>query len=310
MFIKTHLFFITVAAFAADSSLFETRKEKVRTLLSSGDFLTAAEQAKVLNRETPDDVSTYQLLASAELALGNYDKAEASIQWMLDLRIGKADSAGWLLIAQLREATGDLDGAIDAINLAYSRIVPGQQPDAQSLLLRSAKLQIWAGKLALAEKILQSSPAQGEEALATLAKLRMAQHRDAEALTILRKLTHPKHLFQLAQASGKIEDYQAFEKAALLLKDNTNNANRELILYYSNAGKKPAQALELATKAANLQHDVLTLDALAVAQFAAGNVPQAHATMKRVLAVGAGNPEILQHAKLLGVSEALLVSTQ
>ena len=296
MLLKTHLFFITAAAFAADSSLVETRKEKVRTLLSSGDFITAAQQAKVLNREIPDDVATYQLLASAELALGNYDKAEESIQWMLDLRIGKADAAGWLLIAQLREATGDIDGALDAVNLAYSRIVPGQLPDAQSLLLRSAKLQIWAGKLALADKILQSLPAQGEEALSTMAKVRIAQHRDVEALAILRNLTHPKHLFQLAQASGKIEDYQAFENAALLLKDHPNNANRELILYYSDVGKQPAKALELASNAANLQHDVLTLDALALAQFAAGNVPQAQATIKRVLAVGTCNPEILQHA--------------
>ena len=135
-----------------------------------------------------------------------------------------------------------------------------------------------------------------------MAKVRTAQHRDVEALAILRNLTHPKHLFQLAQASGKIEDYQAFENAALLLKDHPNNANRELILYYSDAGKQPAKALELASKAANLQHDILTLDALALAQFAAGNVPQAQATIKRVLAVGTCNPEILQHAKLLGVN--------
>ena len=91
---KTHLLFIAVVAFAADGSMLESRKDKVRTLLNHGDFATAAEQAKVLNREAPDDVSTYQLLASAELALGNYEKAEEAIQWMLDLRIGKSDSAG------------------------------------------------------------------------------------------------------------------------------------------------------------------------------------------------------------------------
>ncbi len=306
----THLLFISVAAFAADSSMIETRKERVRTLLSNGDFLTAAEQAKVLNRTTPDDVSTYQLLASAELALGNYEKAEESIQWMLDLRIGKADAAGWLLVAQLRETTGDLDGALDAVNLAYSRVVPGQLPTAQSLLLYSAKLQLWAGKPALAEKILRGIPAHGEEVLGTLAALRMAQQNEAEAIGVLRKLTHPKYRFQLAQVTGKVEDYQAFEQAALQLKDHADNANRELILYYASAGKRPAYALELANRAASLRNDVLTLDALAVAQFAVGDVQQAQTTMKRVLSIGACNPEILKHAKLLAVSEKLLVSTQ
>ena len=301
MLTKSILLLLAASAFAADTIPLETRKEKVRSHLSRGEFSVAAEQAKKMNREIPDDVSIYQLLASAELGLGNYEKAEQSIQWMLDLRIGKADAAGWLLVAQLRDATGDFDGAIDAVNLAFSRIVAGQRPDAQSLLLYAAKLQMLAGKLDNAEKILKGMPASGEETLGTLAQLRIAQQRQAEAIEILRPLTQPKNLYQLAVASGKPEDYQAFERTALLRKKDADNANRELILYYAGVGKRPNDAVKLARQEADVRHDILTLDALAIALQEAGSGPEAVSTMKLVLAVGTRNPEILRHAALLGV---------
>ena len=300
---------MAAAAFAADTTSLAVRKENVRAFLDRGDFAKAAEQAKVMNRETPDDISTYQLLAAADLGLGDYDKAEHSIQWMLDLRIGKADAAGWLLVAQLREVTGDLDGAIEAVNLAYSRVVPGQRPDTQSLLVYSAKLQMLLGKLDYAEKILQGMNASlpgGEAALAALAQLRILQHREADANEILRRLaypgSHPRYFYQQAMVSAKPEDYQVFEAAALQRKDDFDNANIELILYYAGQGKRPDRALNMARSEVTKRHDVLTLDALAMALFESGETTEARTTMERILAVGTRNPEVLRHAARLGVN--------
>src|ERR1041385_583470 len=103
-----------VACFAAESLSFEARKATIRTLLDKQDFAAALDQAQALNHDWPDDVPGYQFIAEAQMGLGNYAEAEGALQWMLDLRIGKADTRGWLLVARFREVIGDIDGAMDA----------------------------------------------------------------------------------------------------------------------------------------------------------------------------------------------------
>src|SRR5207302_309787 len=102
----------------ADAVDFQARKIRVRALLERTDFRAALEEAASINREWPDDVAAYQLMAAARLGLGDYERAEKDLQWMLDLRIGKADPQGWLLLACFREVTGDIDGALEAVNSA------------------------------------------------------------------------------------------------------------------------------------------------------------------------------------------------
>lgn len=305
---KLSILLLAVTAFAADPALFESRKVNVRSLLDRCEFASAAEQAKQLNREAADDVAVYQLVAAAELGLGNYEAAERSIQWMLDLRIGKADAFGWFLIARLREETGDLDGALEAANLAYARLVPGQAPDLRSMLVYSARLRIEAGKLNDAEQILLGAlqTAQNDEVLLTqLAALRMAQQKRTEAAGILRGLikpeAHPRVLYQFAQATGVPSDYAVFERKALERIGNADNANRQLVLYYAGPGKRPAEALKIARRETDRRHDILTLDALAVALNASGRAAEARTTMQRTLGVGTRDPEILKHARQMGV---------
>src|SRR5262245_2114422 len=128
--------FLSLAIIAADPPTFEFRKTAVRTLLEHGEFVAALQDAHAINREWPDDVPTYQLVAKAHLGLGNYAEAEKAIQWMLDLRIGKADAQGWLLVASIREITGDFEGALDAVQAGYASLPPGPGPDRLSLLSR------------------------------------------------------------------------------------------------------------------------------------------------------------------------------
>ena len=115
----------------------DSRKSEVRTLLDRKDYSAALSQAKSIQKERPDDIESYQMIATAQIALGDYDEAEKNIQWMLDLRIGKADSPGWLLLARVREVTGDIEGALDAVNLAYTRIpVSAGQEHLDAILSR------------------------------------------------------------------------------------------------------------------------------------------------------------------------------
>jgi Flp pilus assembly protein TadD len=267
---------------------------RIRTLLEDGDFRGALVQAKQLNKKAPDEIIGYQLMATAELALGQYSEAEKSIQWMLDLKIGKTDSAGWMLVARFREDTGDVDGAIEAVNQSFIRLGHGQNNEARRLLSNSARLQYLAGKLNLAEMAAKEAmKIAGEEdtlAAETLARVRLAQNRRLEALESLRETgtrkLSPRLMYLLAEISGLPADYAAFEKTALEFTATPDNANRELALYYATKAAKPVQAVGLARAAAERMGDIRTQDALAVALFAQGETAEARKLMKAVLEIG------------------------
>jgi len=297
------LLFPALALLGADPSAFESRKAAIRALLERSDFAAALDQARAINREWPDDIAGYQLMAAAHLGIGNYTEAEQAVQWMLDLRIGKADAQGWLLVATIREVTGDIDGALDAVNIGYAGLAPGRERDRLALLARSGHLNCLAGKLEAAERVLRDALAAApgdEDSLEALARVKIARGRRDEALEIFRELArstgNPRYLYQVAVAGGGPSVYAAFEGAARERMLATDNANRELALFYAGPGKRPAEALAIARREAGRRHDVWTLDALAVALQANGKTEDARATMKRILATGVRYPEILRHA--------------
>ncbi len=299
------IFLLTIfaGAYAAESGALPAARDNVRLLIKAGDYATAMEKAKALNKQTPDDVATYQILAEAQLGLGDYEDAEMTIQWMLDLRIGKADAMGWYVVAKFREAVGDLEGSLDAVNLAYGRVAPGQQPDIPTLLIYSARLQMKAGRLENAEAVLKSMPAgteTTEQKQIAMAKLRVLQQRHAEAVEILKGLSKtPGNLYLLSEQTKDAADYKAFETAALEQKDKWN---AELTLYYAGAGDRAQDALKLARQEAAKRHDVGTLDRLAYALYQAGQKDEARVTMNRIVKLGNRDPEVLRHAALMGVA--------
>ena len=137
-----------------------------------------------------------------------------------------------------------------------------------------------------------------------LAAVRIAQNRHEDAREILAALArsgNPRYLFELAEERRDSGGYAAFERAARARMTQPGNANRELVLFYAGPGKRPDEALEIARREAAGRHDVLTLDALAVALRATGNLAEARSTMQRVLEIGARHPEILRHAAELGL---------
>jgi tetratricopeptide (TPR) repeat protein len=297
----TGLFLLSAGSLlAAESGSFEARKANVRALLGRGNFAAALAEAQAINREWPDDIAAYQLVADAQLGLGNYREAEAAIQWMLDLRVGKADAEGWRLVARFREITGDVEGALEAVNLAYGRLAEGQQDLAAVLLADAGRLQHQAGRLELAERASQEAlkTAPGDTAAwKTLALVRMAQGKREEALRILGDLAKAdsRYRYLLAEA-GEAAGF-AVDSAAAPGEDS-----REAVLYLAGPAKRPAEALEMARREAARRHDVFTLDALAVALFASGQPAEARSAMEKALAVGTRDPEIRAHAARIGVT--------
>jgi tetratricopeptide (TPR) repeat protein len=74
---------------------------------------------------------------------------------MLDLRPG--NSAGVTRAAYLRELFGDVDGALELMDMALYSTSPSEVEDAAWILTQMAHLQLSVGKLADAEKSLQQA---------------------------------------------------------------------------------------------------------------------------------------------------------
>ncbi len=286
----------------------EGQKVRVWVLLGQHEFAKALEKAKALNKRTPDDVLIYGFLVDANIELGNYKQAEEAAQWMLDIRPGNVP--GLTRAAYLRELFGDIDGAVEMMNAAYQQTPPHEVEDRAWILTQVAHLQLIAGKVDSAEKLLQQALAlfpRYHYALGNLATARAAQQKHAEALELLRQryrgAPHVENLYALAEAlerAGGLEEakaaYAEFEQKARKEIGWADNANRELIFYNADHASRPAEALRIARVEAARRHDVHTLDAYAWALYVNGQYAEARKQMEAALAVGIRDARMFYHA--------------
>lgn len=300
-------------ALALSPGDFQARKLRVWVMLGRHDFARALEQARALNREAPDDLQVYGFLVDACMELGRYDEAEKAAQWMLDLRPGNVP--GLTRAAYLRELFGDLDGALELMVAAYQQTPALESEERAWLLTQVGHLYIIKHELPAAEAALQEALALFPEyhyALAELAKVRHSQRRSSQAVDLLRRryeaAPHPENLYDLAQALEQADRgaearaaWARFERAARAETAGTDNANRELIFYYADHARRPAAALEVARREVARRSDVRTLDAYAWALFVSGRRGEARQAMRQAMAVGTRAPEILAHARVIGV---------
>ena len=118
----------------------------------------------------------YGFLTDAEVELGKYRDAELSAQMMLDLRPGNLP--GLTRAAYLRELFGDVDGALDLMNMALQSTSPTEVEDAAWVITQMAHLKLSEGNIADAEPYLHRAltlfPGY-HYALGNLAKVRLEQ---------------------------------------------------------------------------------------------------------------------------------------
>jgi tetratricopeptide (TPR) repeat protein len=256
----------------------------------------------------PDDVMVYGFLTDANVELGNYDEAEKSAQLMLNLRPG--NSPGVTRAAYLRELFGDVDGALELMNMALESTSPTEVEDSAWILAQMGHLQLSAGRLNDAEKNLQQAltlfPGY-HYALGNLAKVKIAEKRYDEAVQSLQQryegAPHAENLYDLAEAlqfDGRAEEakraFAEFEQKSLAETNRADNSNRELIFYYADHAQQPLQALEVANREFARRHDVYTLDAYAWSLHVNGRNQEARQHIEAVLAVGIRDAKIMRHA--------------
>ena len=240
--------------------------------------------------------------------MGDYDEAEKAAQWMLDLRPG--NMPGLIEGASLRKLYGDVDGALDFLNQAYQQTPPSEVEAAAWLLTEMADLQVAAGRVEVAEKLVDQALAAFPgyyRALEGMARVQTARREYAAAAETLRERNRSfptlRSLYQLAQAldrAGRSAEasaaYTDFESQARPRIESADNANRELVFYYAQHAHQPAEALRIARLEVRRRHDVLTLDAYAWALYVHGEYAEAQAQIGKALAVGIRDSELSDHA--------------
>ena len=295
-------------SFAISPDNFDGKRIQVWLLLGKHEFVAALEEAKKLNKRMPDDVMVYGFLTDANVELGNYADAEDAANWMLKLRAG--NQAGVTRAAYLRELYGDIDGALELMNMAYQSNPPSQVEDGAWLLTQIAHLHLATGNIDQAEKELQQALAMFpgyHYALSNLAKVRIQQKRYPEAVALLQQrynaAPHAENLYELAvamQLAGRKDDAQKafaeFEQKSLKETNIGDNSNHELILYYADYANSAEKALAVAKREIARRHDVHTLDCYAWALYKGGQYSEARKQIETALAVGVRDASIFRHA--------------
>jgi tetratricopeptide (TPR) repeat protein len=302
-------------SYAISPNNFDGARTHVWLLLGKHEFAAALVEARKLNRRMPDDVMTYGFLTDANVELGNYKDAEAAAQMMLDLRPGNLPAL--TRAAYLRELFGDIDGALEMMNMALQSTAPSEVEDAAWILSQMAHLELAIGNTTYAEKNLQQAltlfPAY-HYALGNLAKVRIQQKRYEEAVQLLQQryqaASHAENLFDLAEAlqlAGRGEDakkaFAEFEQKSLAETNRGDNSNRELIFYYADLSHEPLKALEVAQREFARRHDVFTLDSYAWALHVNGQDRQARQQIEEALAVGVRDAKLIRHAGEIALAE-------
>jgi tetratricopeptide (TPR) repeat protein len=289
---------------------------KIQTWLFLGrhEFGRALETAQKLNQRTPDDVIVYGYLADANAELGNYSAAEKAAQWMLNLRPGNVP--GLTRGAYLRELFGDLQGAVDFMRMAYDATPTNELEDRAWLLTQIAHLELQMRDLSKAEMYANGALALFGDyhyALGTLAQIRIAQKRYSEAAGLMARrysmAPHAENLYAWAKAlelAGENDKaaskFAEFEKRSVAESTMADNSNHELVFYYADEAKKPAEALRIAQIEAVRRQDVHTLDCLAWALHVNHRDREALPIIRKAIAVGVKDPQILSHAEAINLS--------
>ncbi len=287
---------------------FEGYKTRVAILLGKRDDAAALELATKLHKQIPDDVQVWGMISEACLELGDYDQAEDAAQWMLRLRRGNLP--GMTRGALLRVVYGDTEGALDWLTSVFKLTNATEVEERAWLLTHIARIRLETGKLELADQLLTQALRIFPEyyfTLDALAETRSAEDNYGQAVDLLRRAQkaapHPRRLFDMARAlkqAGNAAEaertFAEFERQALTITEQPDNANRELIYYYADYAHKPAEAVRVGRKEIARRHDIRTLDAYAWALYSAGQYAEAHQEMDKALKPGIRDARMFEHA--------------
>lgn len=279
--------------------------------LARHDFALALEWGEKAKEINPDRVYAYGVIADAQIELGQYQKAVETLQTMVDLR---PDMSSYSRISYLRELHGDMDGALEMMQLAVDSGTPNAESTAW-VRTQLANLYFNTGKLEQAEleylRTLQDRP-NYVYALAGLGRVRVAQGKIEEAIELLNQtiaiMPLPEFVITLGdlyQASGQQEkadqQYELVAAIETLYRANGVDMDMEIALFNADRDQNLRETLALARKAYANRPSIHAADALAWALYKIGNYQEAHTYSEEALKLGTKDSLKLFHAGMIAL---------
>ena len=273
------------------------------------DALTWGERARAINASRSYG---FGVIGDALTELGRYDEAANAVQQMVDLR---PDLASYSRVSYARELHGDIAGATEAMEAAVSAGLPGSE-NTEWVRVQLGNLLFMQGKLGAAEqRYAQSLAALPNYVPATvgLARVRAAQGRSAEAVTLLEQASTRMPLPEYVIALGELHEslgqmaearqqYALVRATQQLFAANGVDTDMEIALFDADHGDAAAAATQ-ARAAYARRPSVKGADTLAWALFKSGSVGEARHFSDEALHLGSHDPLLLYHAGMIAQAQ-------
>ncbi|HEY8172022.1 MAG TPA: tetratricopeptide repeat protein [Dehalococcoidia bacterium] len=280
--------------------------------LSKHDFagaLAIGERARDID---PDVTAVYGIITDAQIEMGQYDAAFASAQEMLDRH---PNFASYSRASYLRELTGDVDGAIEAMQMAADAGTGLPYDEAWARVI-VGNLYLTKGDVDAAERSYQRAEhVLPDDAMtdAALARIALARGDAASAEALLRSAVEQRPLPEYAIALGDLlasqgreaeadDQYALVRAAQQLFAANGVDTELELALFDADHGIDPAGTYERALAAYQRRGSLYAADTVAWAAYKAGRVDDAQTYMDLALRLGTRDPRLSYHAGVIALA--------
>jgi tetratricopeptide (TPR) repeat protein len=252
----------------------------------------------------PGDAWNYGIVGDALIELGEYEQAFVAIDTMAAMR---PSAAAYARVAYARELRGNLEGALQAMQMAANATSP-HDPEAQAWYASQAgELYLRIGKTDDAEREYRRAASVFPDyplAMVGEGKVKAARgDRDGALAIYLIQLKRTPTLDLAArigdlyaQAGDSAQAEQYYQLAEDVAGPAIAQTETNLALFLAERDRKLSDAVRIAEAVAVTRHDIFTEDALAWAYYKTGRLDEALAASRRALRTGTRDPGILSHA--------------
>jgi tetratricopeptide (TPR) repeat protein len=278
-------------------------------LLTFHRFKEALDEAKRVQSLAPDNPDIYGVMTDALVELGDYPQAVEAAQRMMNLR---PDAAAYSRTSYLRALHGDLEGAIEAMQVAVKAANPTNAENAGWFRVHLGLEMLAAGKKVEGEREIDIALDIFPDyhlALAAKGRARSAAGDFEQAIDFYKRAQARVPLPETAIALGDLytklgKPAEAQRQYALVdFIERTSAAgstySRQLALFWADHDTKLDEALEIMQRERETRADIYTSDALAWCLYKKGQLSQAEAAIEQATRLGTQDGRILYHAGLI-----------
>lgn len=276
------------------------------------DFLPALELAQHVYATNPEITEALVTVGDVQMALGNYQKAEAAYLQLSEVGVTPPILAR---MAALEELKGNSQDALDLMRRAARDALQagGTQENVAWYVYRVGDLYFNRGEYKEADRYYEAALRVFDGyhlALAGLGKVHAAQgnYEDAiayyqQAVSIIPQPDYLAALGDLYTVTGQPEQaqlqYETVEYIGKLAEINRQIYNRQLANFYSDHDIHLTEALALALAELESRKDIYGYDAAAWAQYKNGDLEEAQALMKQAMTLGTRDARLYYHAGMI-----------